>query len=87
MDRALALGVRSERIDTIFNFAAVQKYGVKSAGNAQGASAAELAELARLIDRGDLEIPLAHVYPLAEVRTAYREVEKRHTLGKIVLVL
>jgi NADPH:quinone reductase-like Zn-dependent oxidoreductase len=87
VERALALGVRPERINTIFNFAAVEKYGVKSAGNVQGASAAVLAELARLIDRRDLEIPIAHAYPLAEVRTAYREVEKRHTLGKIVLVL
>ncbi len=86
VERALTLGVQPERINTIFNFAAVEKYGVKSAGNAQGTSAAVLAELARLIDRGDLEIPIAHVYPLAEVRAAYREVEKRHTLGKIVLV-
>jgi NADPH:quinone reductase-like Zn-dependent oxidoreductase len=84
VDRALA--VRPERINTIFNFEAVEKYGVKSEGNASGASAAVLAELARLIDRGDLEIPIAHVYPLASVQAAYRELEQRHTLGKIVLV-
>jgi NADPH:quinone reductase-like Zn-dependent oxidoreductase len=34
----------------------------------------------------ELEIPIARVYPLAEVRAAYRELERRHTLGKIVLV-
>jgi NADPH:quinone reductase-like Zn-dependent oxidoreductase len=86
VDRALALAVRPERINTIFNFEAVEKYGVKSEGNARGASAAVLAELARLIDRGDLEIPVAHVYPLASVQAAYREIEQRHTLGKIVLM-
>jgi NADPH:quinone reductase-like Zn-dependent oxidoreductase len=32
-----------------------------------------------------IEIPIAKVYPLAEVREAYRELERRHTRGKIVL--
>jgi NADPH:quinone reductase-like Zn-dependent oxidoreductase len=49
------------------------------------ASADTLAELARLIAEGRLEIPIARVYPLAEVRDAFRELERRHTLGKIVL--
>ncbi|MDQ2888644.1 MAG: zinc-binding dehydrogenase [Chloroflexota bacterium] len=31
-------------------------------------------------------MPLARVYPLAAVREAYRDLEQRHTLGKIVLV-
>ena len=34
---------------------------------------------------GRLEIPIARVDPLAEVREAYRELEQRHTRGKIVL--
>jgi NADPH:quinone reductase-like Zn-dependent oxidoreductase len=50
-----------------------------------GGSAAVLAELAKLIDAGELEIPIAAVYPLAEVQDAYRELEQRHTRGKIVL--
>jgi NADPH:quinone reductase-like Zn-dependent oxidoreductase len=50
-----------------------------------GAGADTLADLARLIAEGRLEIPIAHVYPLAEVRNAFRELERRHTLGKIVL--
>lgn len=58
VERALTLGVQPERINTIFNFAAVEKYGVRSAGNAQGASAAVLAELARRIDRGISKSPL-----------------------------
>jgi len=44
-----------------------------------------LGELASLIDQGRLEIPIAGVYPLANVQDAYRELEKGHTHGKIVL--
>jgi NADPH:quinone reductase-like Zn-dependent oxidoreductase len=85
VELALELGVRADRIDTIIDFAAAQQYGVKADGNAAGASAEVLAELAALIDKGVLEIPIARVYPLAEVRDAYRELERRHTRGKIVL--
>jgi NADPH:quinone reductase-like Zn-dependent oxidoreductase len=85
VDLALRLGVPVERIDTIIDFAAATKYGVKTDGNAVGASAETLAELAALVDKGALEIPIARVYPLAEVREAYRELERRHTRGKIVL--
>ncbi|KAA2265837.1 zinc-binding dehydrogenase [Solihabitans fulvus] len=45
-----------------------------------------LAELADLIDAGRLEIPIAATYPLAEVQAAYKELEQRHTRGKIVLL-
>ena len=85
VDLALQLGIRPDRIDTIIDFAAAQQHGVKTDGNAVGASAAVLAELAGLIDKGVLEIPIAAVYPLTEVRDAYRELERRHTHGKIVL--
>lgn len=82
---AIELGVPPERIDTIIDFDAAQRYGVKTDGNAAGASAEVLAELADLVDRGSVEIPIAGVYPLEQVRDAYRELEKRHTRGKIVL--
>jgi NADPH:quinone reductase-like Zn-dependent oxidoreductase len=85
VELALELGVRPERIDTIADFAAPAKYGVKAEGNAAGASAEVLAELAGLIDAGQLEIPVANVYPLEKVQDAYRELEQGHTLGKIVL--
>jgi NADPH:quinone reductase-like Zn-dependent oxidoreductase len=35
---------------------------------------------------GSLEIPIARSFPLDLVRDAYRELEKRHTHGKIVLL-
>jgi NADPH:quinone reductase-like Zn-dependent oxidoreductase len=50
-----------------------------------GPGAKVLAELAGLIAGGQLEVPIANVYPLAEVREAYTELERRHTRGKIVL--
>jgi NADPH:quinone reductase-like Zn-dependent oxidoreductase len=85
VELALELGVRPERIDTIADFAAPAKYGVKAEGNAAGASAQVLAELAARIEAGTLEIPIAGAYPLDQVQDAYRELEQGHTLGKIVL--
>lgn len=82
---ALDLGVPPSRIDTIANFDAVQRYGVKAEGNAAGASASVLAELAGLIAAGQLEIPVAGVFPLAKVQDAYRLLERGHIRGKIVL--
>ena len=64
----------------------MQQYGVKAEGNAAGASAAVLAELAGLIDAGELEIPVAATFPLAQVRDAYRLLAQGHLRGKIVLL-
>ena len=86
VELAVKLGVPPNRIDTIIDFAAAPKYGVKTEGNHEGATADVLAQLAGLLAAGRLEIPIANVYPLAEVREAYRELEQRHTHGKIVLV-
>ena len=80
------LGVPPERVDTVVRFDAVEKYGVKAEGNAAGASAATLAELAALIADGDLEVPIAATYPLDDVRRAYEQLEAGHTRGKIVLL-
>ena len=75
-----------DRIDTIIDFAAVEKYQVKADGNAVGARPEVLAELAALLAKGELELPVAATYPLEQVHDAYRELERRHTRGKIVLV-
>jgi len=83
---ALDLGISPNRIDTIANFAAVQEYGVKAEGNAGGASASTLAELAGLVAAGKLEVPIAAAFPLEAVRDAYRQLEQGHTRGKIVLI-
>jgi len=85
VELALKLGVPKNRIDTIIDFAAAARHGVKTEGNAQAATADVLAQLAGLLAAGRLEIPIAKVYPLAEVRDAYRDLEQRHIRGKIVL--
>jgi NADPH:quinone reductase-like Zn-dependent oxidoreductase len=79
------LGVPPQRVDTIIDFAAVGKFGVKAAGNSDAADVGVLAELANLVAAGELDVPIAQVFPLAEVRQAYRTLEQRHTRGKIVL--
>ena len=86
VDVALALGVPPDRIDTIIDFAAAEEHGVKVDGNAVGARPEVLAELAALLAKGELELPVAATYPLERVQDAYRELERRHTRGKIVLV-
>jgi len=85
VELALELGVTPDRINTVIDFPAVDKYGVKAEGNMAAASAEVLTELAALVADGRLEVPIAKVYPLAEVRAAYEELERRHTRGKIVL--
>lgn len=85
VELAIELGVAPQRIDTIIDWQAAQEHGAKTDGSAAGASAGVLAELAELIDDGELELPIARVYPLEQVQDAYRELEKRHTRGKIVL--
>ncbi|HET9138497.1 NADP-dependent oxidoreductase [Actinophytocola sp.] len=85
VELALELGVAPARINTIIDFAAVEKHGVRAEGNAAAATADVLAELVARIDKGILEIPIARVYPLDEVQAAFRDLERRRTRGKIVL--
>jgi NADPH:quinone reductase-like Zn-dependent oxidoreductase len=83
---AIELGVAPQRINTIADPEAVQRYGVHAQGGFTIASASRLAELARLIAEGQVEVPIARVYPLDQVREAYRQLAQRHTRGKIVLL-
>jgi NADPH:quinone reductase-like Zn-dependent oxidoreductase len=79
------LNVPRDRIDTITDFAAVEQFGVLSAGGADAATAAVVAELADLVAQGELEVPIAGVFALKDVQDAYRELELRRTRGKLVL--
>jgi len=87
VDLAIDLGVSPDRIDTIADWDAAARHGVKMDGNAAGGRAEVLDDLVALIANGELDVPIAAHYPLAEVRDAFRELEQRHTLGKIVLWL
>jgi NADPH:quinone reductase-like Zn-dependent oxidoreductase len=83
---AVGLGVERQRIDTIIDFQAVQEYGVKREGTDAARNAGVLAELAEWVASGDLEVPIAATFPLADVRAAFELLEKGHTRGKIVLL-
>jgi NADPH:quinone reductase-like Zn-dependent oxidoreductase len=86
VDLAIGLGVAPGRINTIADFEAVERLGVHGQGTHAIASAELLAEIAGMVADGSLEIPIARTFPLEQVRDAYRELEKRHTHGKIVLL-
>jgi NADPH:quinone reductase-like Zn-dependent oxidoreductase len=86
VELALELGVEPSRVDTIADFAAVGRYGVKGDASMAGASASVLAELAGLIAAGQLELPIAATFPLDRVQDAYRRLAEGHLLGKIVLL-
>jgi NADPH:quinone reductase-like Zn-dependent oxidoreductase len=79
------LKLSPDKVDTIADFEAVKRFGVQSKGGADAASAAAVAELAELVERGELEVPIAGVFALDDVREAFRQVELRHTRGKLVL--
>ena len=82
----LDLGLDPQRINTIIDFAAVGKYGVKADGTGAAATIEVVSELADLVARSELEVPIAAVFPLEEVRAAYELLERGHTHGKIVLL-
>ncbi|MFD3841947.1 NADP-dependent oxidoreductase [Streptomyces sp. NPDC058642] len=85
VELAVELGVRPERINTIRDWQAAARIGARTYGEGAAACAVVLGELARLAARGELEVPIARGYPLEGVRDAFRELERGHTHGKIVL--
>ena len=83
---ALDLGVDRDRVNTIIDFAAAAEYGVKAEGNGAAATIEVVADLADLVARGELEVPIAATFPLEEVRAAFELVERGHAHGKVVLL-
>lgn len=86
VDLAIDLGVKPDRINTIADFEAAGRLGVSAQGTHAIATAELLRELVGLVADGSLEIPVARVFPLDQVRDAYRGLADRHVHGKIVLV-
>jgi NADPH:quinone reductase-like Zn-dependent oxidoreductase len=86
VDLAIELGVPADRVNTIADFEAVGRLGVKSQGTHAYATAQRLADLAALVAEGGLEVPIARTFPLTQVREAFVELAARHTHGKIVLM-
>jgi NADPH:quinone reductase-like Zn-dependent oxidoreductase len=84
---AVDLGVEPDRINTLIDQEAVQRFGVHSDAQEQADTPAIWAELASLVARGDIAVPIAAVYDFTteQVRRAYRDVGTRHVSGKRVL--
>jgi NADPH:quinone reductase-like Zn-dependent oxidoreductase len=83
---AIEMGIAPDRIDTIADFAAVGQYHVKADGSAAGSSIAVLKDLVELVADAKLDIPIARTFPLSEVKEAYRYLESKHDIGKVVLL-
>jgi NADPH2:quinone reductase len=87
IDLAVDLGIAHERINTIIDFAAAQKHGVKTDGSAAAGNRETLELMANLVAWGKIVMPIAAVYPFANLPDAYVELAKRKANGKIVLAL
>jgi NADPH:quinone reductase-like Zn-dependent oxidoreductase len=85
-DLGIALGVSPARVTTVIDFQAAERLGIQALTGSSVVSADMIAEIANLIARGGLKIPIAHTYALSEVREAYEQLAERHTNGKIVLI-
>jgi NADPH:quinone reductase-like Zn-dependent oxidoreductase len=85
VDLAADLGVPPDRIDTIIDFAAAQRYGAKTDASPQASTPDVLATMAEHVAWGRLTMPIAAIYPLEQVRDAYAELVGGHVYGKIVL--
>jgi NADPH:quinone reductase-like Zn-dependent oxidoreductase len=83
---AVDLGVRPERVDSIVPSPVAVELGVRMDGAATVDTVEVLRDLAGLLASGEVELPIAATYPLDQVTEAFERLERRHTLGKIVLL-
>jgi NADPH:quinone reductase-like Zn-dependent oxidoreductase len=83
---AVDLGVSPQRIDTIISFAKADEVGAKTEGSAEASTAAALDEIADLVATEAIDVDIAASYPLDQVAEAFKQLEQRHTHGKIVLL-
>jgi NADPH:quinone reductase-like Zn-dependent oxidoreductase len=87
LDIAIELGVAPERINTIIDFATAAKIGAKTEGSSAANTREALTTLANLIAWGEIEMPIAAIYPFAMLKDAYTELARRKSHGKIVLAI
>lgn len=86
LDLAIELGVPPDRIETIIAFERAEQLGTKAEGSGDATSTEVLSQVAHLVAAKRIEIPIAATYPLEQVGDAFRQLEQRHTRGKIVLI-
>jgi NADPH:quinone reductase-like Zn-dependent oxidoreductase len=86
---AVELGISTERIATIVFSDAARDLGVRMAGAAtltEEEAPRVLGRMAELVATANIDLPIAATYPLDRVRDAFEDLERRHSLGKIVLI-
>ncbi|MBM7776353.1 NADPH:quinone reductase-like Zn-dependent oxidoreductase [Actinokineospora baliensis] len=82
---SIELGVDRDRIVTLVVWDRFAEFGVRRVSGTR--SAARLAALVDLYDRGLLRAHVRSHYPLAEAADAHRDVETGHGRGRVVLVI
>ena len=82
---AVDLGVNPYRINTTIDFQAAQAYGVQSKGSTGANGKHSLQTLLQYIDRNELQVPIARTFSIDQVAEAYKYMEQKHELGKVVL--
>jgi NADPH:quinone reductase-like Zn-dependent oxidoreductase len=65
--------------------AEIQKHGIRGAGISVHADAADLTEIAQLIDAGKIKPIVTEVVPLTDAVKAQQQAATHHTRGKVVL--
>lgn len=85
VELAVRLGVAPDRINTIIDFEAAERFGTKAWGQSSVEAAPVLRELAELLSRREIEVPVYASYPLERVREAYERVAQGRGLGKVVI--
>jgi NADPH:quinone reductase-like Zn-dependent oxidoreductase len=85
IDLALELGVPPQRIATVVDYRGAQDNGVRATGTMQAGGRAALRKLAELAAAGELQVPIAATFALADVQAAYRRVADDRPFGRVVL--
>ncbi|MFC9861780.1 MULTISPECIES: NADP-dependent oxidoreductase [unclassified Streptomyces] len=78
-------GGTTDRIVTIAD-ADAQKLGITFSAGGNGPSPTRLTRNARLAALGELRVPVARTFPLADARTAHELSEAGHVRGKLILL-
>jgi NADPH:quinone reductase-like Zn-dependent oxidoreductase len=66
---------------------AAREHGVRAEVFSSHGDPKQLAQIAELVEAGDVHVELAEVLPLSEIRRAHELIEAGHTRGKIVLTI
>lgn len=79
---AVELGVAPSRIKTVLDWSAVDEYGVS---RAVAGDLRALATVADLIEHNRIRMPIADIFTIDDVVAAYSRLDRRDSVGKIVI--